>query len=139
VFRKKVVVRLTRILALVFGVIVLFAVSSAWLVDGLWSIRTVAPVKTTTSSECVRRAIHRLPEFTVTTDPGVPAGWVHATLLVDGAHFGIDVSPLTEATFQIRTYGRQSLYLQPWRTSRIRETVNKLVSIVVQECGSVPG
>jgi hypothetical protein len=40
----------------------------AWLVPGVWSIRTVVQVKSNSNMECARQAAQRLPEFTEDTD-----------------------------------------------------------------------
>jgi hypothetical protein len=108
-----------------------------WLVPGVWLTRTVVSVKSTSSSECVRQAIRRLPEFTENSDPGVadiPNESVNASL--ERRRVGIDVLPLSATTFQIRAYGSQWLTFQPWRTIRIRKAVDSLVSLVSKQCGS---
>jgi hypothetical protein len=131
---RNVVARALSVVTILVGLYILLTALSMWLVPGVWLTQTDVPVSSTSSLDCVRRAIRRIPGLSEGPNSAIS---VIAILKTDRA--GLDVFPVTNTAFGVRGYGPQwPLAFQPWRIRRIRETVTNLSSAISVECSANP-
>lgn len=119
---------------------VIYVVFSFWFIQFPWSHSQVFSAPKHPSMECISKSIEALPGFT--TDGGGPTSShdileIHAPL-EEKVYMRVVINEY-QSNVRLEVFGRESLYLQPWRTNKVIVPAFDQVSPQLQQvCSLTP-